>query len=86
MPDITMCQGIGCPMRASCHRFTATADIYGQSYFVAPPYERASGACERFWTNQETMYIKYDVYANQLYLSPESWECEEVGLYDLGVL
>ena len=47
MPDITMCEGTGCPRKESCHRFTAPAEEY-QSYFVTPPVKE-DGKCEMYW-------------------------------------
>jgi len=39
MPDITMCQGLDCPLKKKCHRFTATPTPERQSYFIKPPYK-----------------------------------------------
>jgi hypothetical protein len=46
MPDITMCKGIDCPMKESCHRFTSKPDEY-QSYFTESPVK--DGKCEMYW-------------------------------------
>lgn len=48
MPDITMCEGTGCPRKESCHRFTATPSEYRQSYFETPPVKE-DGKCEMYW-------------------------------------
>lgn len=47
MPDITMCEGTGCPAKESCYRFTATPSEFRQSYFVEPPIK--DGKCEYYW-------------------------------------
>jgi hypothetical protein len=47
MPDITLCTGEGCPMRAKCYRHTAQSSKYAQSYFVTPPMK--DGKCDSFW-------------------------------------
>lgn len=44
--DITKCKGDGCPVKESCYRFTAKADVY-QSYFVDIPLK--DGECDMFW-------------------------------------
>lgn len=38
MPDITMCEGVNCPINDKCYRFTATPSEYHQSYFASEPY------------------------------------------------
>jgi hypothetical protein len=45
MTDITKCKGDGCPMKKSCHRFTAPDDEY-QSYFVESPIK--DGKCDMY--------------------------------------
>jgi hypothetical protein len=48
MPDISMCDGIGCDSKKKCWRFRAMANPYRQSYFaVAPGTNR--GNCDYFW-------------------------------------
>ncbi len=49
MPDITMCRGVNCDRRDSCHRFTATPSMR-QAYFVDVPRD-SNGQCEMFWNN-----------------------------------
>ena len=49
MPDITMCPGSDCPLKADCYRHTATPSEYWQSYFLSPPYD--GDKCEYFWPN-----------------------------------
>lgn len=64
MADITMCFGMGCPLKEQCYRYTAKADEY-QSYFVGLPYLRLVDdngdiienpdphKCKQFWNNKE---------------------------------
>ena len=48
MPDITMCSGIGCPIKKLCRRFTATPDSCWQAYFVSVPYDPVLDKCDHF--------------------------------------
>jgi hypothetical protein len=55
MPDISMCPGGDCPLKESCHRFTAKPSDY-QTYFVDPPY--IDDGCDMFWGNKsEQIYL-----------------------------
>jgi hypothetical protein len=47
MSDITKCSGEGCKMKNDCHRFTAKANEWRQSYFEKPPIKK--GKCDFFW-------------------------------------
>lgn len=47
MTDITKCEGTNCPVKESCYRYTAKADIFRQSYFTEPPIK--DGKCEMYW-------------------------------------
>jgi hypothetical protein len=47
MTDITKCDGIDCPIKEKCYRFTAVANEYGQSTFVETPFK--DGKCDMFW-------------------------------------
>jgi len=49
LPDITMCQGTGCPLKERCHRYTAEPCERRQSYFSVPPV--VDGKCDHFWDN-----------------------------------
>lgn len=42
-----MCEGTDCPMKESCHRFTATPSEYRQAYFETPPVK--DGKCHMYW-------------------------------------
>jgi hypothetical protein len=66
MPDISMCKGGHCMLRLSCHRYTATADDLGQSFFSDPPYKVnmmldehnanlgvVTLSCSYFWNNEK---------------------------------
>lgn len=45
MPDICMCHGEDCPLKAKCYRYRVKPDQW-QSWFFDPPYK--DGACEYF--------------------------------------
>ena len=47
MPDITLCDGVGCPLAQKCYRVNATINSTNQSWFVEAPYQ--NGKCEHFW-------------------------------------
>jgi hypothetical protein len=49
MPDITMCEGTGCPAKDNCYRHTAKPSEYRQSYFVNPPYNKQENKCDHYW-------------------------------------
>jgi hypothetical protein len=34
MPDITMCNGVGCEIKEICYRYKATPSKFRQDYFV----------------------------------------------------
>ena len=46
MPDITMCNGVGCYLRDKCYRYTAKPS-FRQPYFMNEPIE--DGKCKEFW-------------------------------------
>lgn len=45
MSDITMCEGIDCPIRSKCYRFMANANLF-QFYFIKTPFEY--DYCDKF--------------------------------------
>ena len=49
MPDITMCKGKDCPLKETCYRYTAEADMYYQSYFGDEPCNKKKKECDRYW-------------------------------------
>lgn len=55
MPDITMCSGLGCPLKENCYRHTATPSEFRQSYFMNPPFAYKDGepTCDHQWKNNE---------------------------------
>ena len=48
MPDITMCNGIGCNIKERCYRHTAKPTPFMQSYFIDSPIKK-DNYCEYFW-------------------------------------
>lgn len=54
MPDISMCKGVGCPLKENCYRFKAKPDDMYQSYFVDPPFNITDcdeqPSCDYFWS------------------------------------
>ena len=52
MADITMCEGLTCPRKEQCYRYTAPKNEYRQSYFFQMPLEKDL-SCEHFVDNQE---------------------------------
>jgi hypothetical protein len=55
MSDITMCEGIGCPIREKCYRFRAEA-ILIQHYFIKIPYEYSH--CDKFISYEDEVDTK----------------------------
>jgi hypothetical protein len=51
MADLTMCKGLGCERAPDCHRYTAVANEYRQSYFTRAPLNQF-GECEYFVSNE----------------------------------
>lgn len=50
MPDMTMCDGHGCPLKDKCYRYTAFASSY-QSWFLQAPINE-DGTCDYFWNDE----------------------------------
>lgn len=46
MPDITMCNGIGCDLKSTCYRYKAEPSKYMQSYFMKSPIK--DGQCDYY--------------------------------------
>ncbi len=46
MADMSYCDGIDCPLKETCYRFTAPKNEHWQSYFIFVPYDKESGDCE----------------------------------------
>lgn len=51
MPDISMCEGTGCPLKETCYRFTAEPSEYRQSYISVPPFKK-DNTCEHYWSTK----------------------------------
>jgi len=47
MADITMCEGLTCPRKEQCYRYTAPKNPYRQAYFSQMPLEK-DNSCEYF--------------------------------------
>ncbi len=59
MADITKCQGVNCPMKESCYRYTAPSSEYRQSWFMSVPLGlvieglEMTPECPEYWDNKE---------------------------------
>lgn len=53
MAEITMCSGLECPKKETCHRFNAKASEYRQSFFVTPPYDKEKDKCNHYWRDED---------------------------------
>jgi hypothetical protein len=49
MPDMTMCEGIDCPLKETCYRYKATASEFRQSYFSDLPYDKEEEKCDYYF-------------------------------------
>ncbi len=60
MPDITKCtgQGIDCPLKEDCWRYTAPSDEW-QSYFAEMPYDKEKRECKHFWAHNKLRYAQH---------------------------
>lgn len=54
MSDITMCEGIDCPIRSKCYRFMNIPSDY-QHYFIKTPFEY--DYCDKFISYEEEIDI-----------------------------
>lgn len=55
MADITMCKGVGCPVKEKCYRHTAPESELWQSWFADSPIE--DGKCDMYWgDNAESVW------------------------------
>ena len=52
MSDITMCEGINCPIREKCYRFRANTNLV-QHFFLKTPYEYSH--CEKFISYEDEL-------------------------------
>lgn len=51
MTDISMCQGIDCPIKEKCRRFTAKPNPQWQSYIIQNELmgDYKNGKCLEYW-------------------------------------
>jgi len=59
MSDITMCEGINCPIREKCFRFRAKTNLV-QHFFLKTPYEYSH--CDKFISfedEEDTNQLKF---------------------------
>lgn len=52
MADITMCEGLMCPRKEQCYRYTAPKNEHRQAYFFQMPLEKDT-SCTRYIDNFE---------------------------------
>lgn len=55
-PDISMCEGIDCPLKETCYRYLATPS-YWQSYSNFYEYIE-NGKCEHYWECESKSTLK----------------------------
>jgi len=48
MVDISKCEGVNCPLRTKCYRYTALSNEYQQAYLMESPYDVEKGKCDYF--------------------------------------
>lgn len=51
MADISMCEGVNCPINKECYRHTAPVNQHWQAYFVIVPYDHTTKLCDMYWDN-----------------------------------
>lgn len=52
MSDISMCHGIGCPIKDNCYRHEAKPNEFWQTYFAEMPgfwWEPIGWKCQHYW-------------------------------------
>lgn len=66
MPDISMCNGIGCRAKLDCYRHTAVPKDFGQSWMVPPVFDRQLG-CDMYIDNfgKENRVLQKSTQANR---------------------
>jgi hypothetical protein len=47
--DGTKCEGIDCPLKETCYRFTAKDNEFRQAYFTETPYNKKTKKCDYLW-------------------------------------
>jgi hypothetical protein len=61
MSDITMCEGIDCPIRSKCYRYSAIPNYY-QFYFIETPYQYEY--CDMFISTKEEQDLNNKKFVN----------------------
>jgi hypothetical protein len=61
MSDVTMCDGIYCPIRSKCYRYCAIPNYY-QFYFIKTPFEYEY--CDKFISLQEEQDLSNKKFVN----------------------
>lgn len=51
MADLSMCEGLNCPLKLACYRHTARQNDHWQAWFTIVPYDHDTRDCEMFWDN-----------------------------------
>jgi len=48
--DLDMCEGLNCPLKNRCYRYTAPKDYKYQSYMIGSPFRKEKGkiVCDLF--------------------------------------
>jgi hypothetical protein len=62
MPDITKCEGINCPIKEKCYRFTSKASEFRQSYFSDHNVGKIKDnvfICDYFWGEKSESTFNY---------------------------
>ena len=54
MSDITMCEGINCPIKEKCFRFKAKTNLV-QHFFIKTPYEYSH--CDKFISYEDELVL-----------------------------
>ena len=54
MSDITMCEGINCPISEKCFRFRAKTNLV-QHFFIKTPYEYSH--CDKFISYEDELVL-----------------------------
>ena len=53
MADITKCDGVDCPRKEWCYRFTAPSTPGWQAFFTVNPLNKETNECDMFTPNKE---------------------------------
>jgi hypothetical protein len=50
MPDISKCNGVNCPLKETCYRYTSEPSEFWQAYSDFDKHREESGEdCEYYW-------------------------------------